>query len=195
MRSAVVVLAIAAAALTAAPPLAAKDGVRATLITPFPVAAASGDRIDVTWRLRYVTEGGGSRPFGANGVFVRLPSVTGARAETGWAPSGSHESGVYRASVVVPKGWIGEVEIGLRGFTSGARGSRTADVLFSITNDPPLRPAIDRQASADSRRWPFALAGLLLLLTVPVVLLRRRVTSAVSDTEPVSDTERTAGQA
>jgi hypothetical protein len=174
-RFAVAVLVTVAAALAVAVPAAGKDGVRATLITAFPVDAAAGARLDVSWQLRYVTEDGRGRPFGANGVFVRLPSATGAPAESGWAPSGSYEDGVYAATVVVPEGWIGEVEIGLRGFTSGAAGSRTADMLFPITNDPPLRPAVEGRAGTDSASWPFALAGSLLwLLAVPAVALRRR---------------------
>ena len=129
-----VVAALAAGA--AAVPAAGKDGVRATLATRVPLAADQGARLRVAWTLTYADEGGAGKPFGANGVFVRLVSASGAPAQTGFAPTGSHAGGRYAATVLVPRGGIGDVEIGLVGMSSGEGGTRRADMLFPITNDP-----------------------------------------------------------
>jgi hypothetical protein len=158
----------------AALPAAGKEGVEATLATEVPVDAEPGMRLRLAWRLTY-PEGGQRRPFGANGVFVRLVSASGARAETGVAPSGEYESGRYSAVVVVPDGGIGDVEVGLQGWTSGAGGTRRSDLLFPITNDPlpgSLRIAspLSQQAAPEpedggSKAW-IAVVGLASLLAV-----------------------------
>jgi hypothetical protein len=135
-RFAIGLVCVAATALVAALPAAGKDGVRATLTTSIPLDAREGTQLRVAWTLASVDEQGRRHPFGANGVFVRLLSASGAHAATGYAPSGTETNGEYKATVVVPKGGIGDVRIGLRGFTSGATGMHQSDVLFPIVNDP-----------------------------------------------------------
>ena len=77
------------------------------------------------------------------------------------------------ATVAVPEGGIGDVVIGLRGWTSGASGTHRADLLFSITNDP-LPGALSSQATG-TPTWIFVLAaGSLLALSVAAVALVRR---------------------
>ena len=124
-------LVTAATALVAALPAAGKEGVAATLLTRIPLDAPAGTRVEVAWRLTYLDHGR-RRPFGAGGVFVRLTSAAGAGAETGFASG----DGGYRATVVVPEGGIGDVQIGLQGWTNGPAGERESDLLFPITNDP-----------------------------------------------------------
>lgn len=128
-------LAIAAAALVAALPVGAKEGVKATLTTTIPLEAPAGTEVRVTWRLFSVDEDGRRQPFGASGVFVRLVSGAGAGAKEAFASTRSHRAGEYEATVLVPEGGIGDVEIGLMGWRSDATGTRRSDMLFPITNE------------------------------------------------------------
>jgi hypothetical protein len=128
--------------------------------------------------------------FGAGGVFVRLASASGGAAETAFA---REDRGRYTATVVVPEGGIGDVEIGLRGWVSGDVARRTSDLLFPITNDPVRdvarvasnardRPSSTRDESTQ-RTWPFAV-GVALLLAMGVAFVvvarcRRRGARAV----------------
>jgi hypothetical protein len=170
------VLALAAAALVAALPAAGKEGVRATLLTRIPLDAPPGTRLHVAWKLSYLDHGR-RRPFGAGGVFVRLTSASGGRAATGYASG----DGDYTATVVVPKGGIGDVQIGLQGWTSGPSGTRESDLLFPITNDP--LPGAARVSRPDTG-WPSwilvpTVLGGLGLLGVAVVAAQRRPRSVM----------------
>jgi hypothetical protein len=175
---ALALLAVAAAALAAALPAAGKEGVKATLTTNIPLDAPAGTQVKVAWSLAGVDENGRRYPFGANGVFVRLVSASGAAATTGFAPSGTYTTGEYAATVVVPEGGIGDVRIGLRGFSSGATGYRESAMLFPITNDP--LPGAARVTSppdsGSSKKWvafPVA-AALCAVAVLGFVLARRR---------------------
>src|SRR4051812_2049141 len=144
----------AAIALVTALPAAAKEGTRATLSTAIPLDATAGTHLKVSWSLAYRDEHGRLRPFGANAVFVRLLSSTGAGAKTSYAPLGDYSDGRYTATVAVPDGGIRDVQIGLRGFTSGANGTRNGDMLFPITNDPlPGVARVVTPAGTDWWRW------------------------------------------
>jgi len=178
-RFALVALAAAATALVAALPAAGKEGVEATLLTRIPLDAPAGTRLEVAWRLTY-RDHGRRRAFGANGVFVRLTSASGAGAETGLAGG----TGNYRATVVVPDGGIGDVQIGLQGWTSGPTGTHESDALFPITNDPlPGAPRSD----AGWPSWIVVLvAAPLAVLAVLVVRQRRPVRNARFRAQPSS---------
>jgi hypothetical protein len=156
-RFALVALGVAAVALVTALPAAGKEGVEATLLTRIPLDAPAGTRLAVAWRLTYLDHGR-RRPFGAGGVFVRLTSAAGAGAETGFASG----DGDYRATVVVPKGGIGDVQIGLQGWTSGPGGERESNLLFPITNDPLPGAA---QSHAGWPRW------IVILIVAPLGVL------------------------
>ena len=132
-RLALLFLVVAAAALVAALPATGKDGVRATLMTRLLLGAPAGAQLKVAWALASVDEHGRRRPFGGGGIFVRLLSASGAGAETAFARG---TAGHYSATVLVPKGGIRDVQIGIRGWVSGPTGTRRSDVLFPITNDP-----------------------------------------------------------
>jgi len=171
-------LVVALAALLAALPAAAKNGVKATLTTHIPLDAEPGTQLRLAWTLGFVDDNGRRQPFGGGGVFVRLRSATGAKAETGFADG----SGRFAATVFVPEGGIGDVEIGIRGLADG----RPSDLLFPITNDPlpgPVRvtsPAPGRTAShrADggTNAWLYVMVGggLVAMSVVAVVLARRK---------------------
>ncbi len=174
-RFALVLLGLATAALVGTVPATAKEGVKAT--------AAAGTPLDVAWTLAYVDEDGRRQPFGAGGIFVRLSSAAGAGSQTAFARG---DTGDYKATVLVPTGGIGDVQIGIRGFADG----RPSDLLFPITNDP--LPGVRRVAAPTSRQappdepgtgsttWIFIVAagGLATLALFAVALVRRRNASA-----------------
>src|SRR5687768_11371480 len=109
LRALALVLAgMGAVALIAAPAASAKEDVKATLITDIPLDASAGTELKVAWRLSYVDENGDRRPFGANGVFVRLLSASGAASEEGVS---TYDTGQYQATVVVPEGGIRDIQI------------------------------------------------------------------------------------
>ncbi len=147
-RLALASLAVVAASLVVVAPVDAKDGVKATLTTSIPLDAQPRTQLNVAWRLFSLDESGQRVPFGANGVFVRLRSAVGAAAAESFAPIGAYSTGEYEATVVVPEGGIGDVEIGLMGWRSDATGTRRADANFPITNDP--LPEAERNASPES---------------------------------------------
>jgi hypothetical protein len=167
---------VVAAALVAALPAAAKEGVKATLTTRIPLDAPAGTHLRVSWTLAYPADNGRRKPFGANGVFVQLRSASGAKAETGVTPSGGYTTGEYTATVAVPEGGIGDVEIGLRGFVDGVRPS---DMLFPITNDPvpgsriAIRAPRSETDGTGSTIWILILAGGSLLTIAALRSLRR----------------------
>jgi hypothetical protein len=163
--------------LVAALPAAAKEGVTATLESAVPVDAAAGTRLTVSWTLSARDEDGTRRPFSALPVFVRLLSKTGAGAKVAFASSAADDDGRYAASVVVPDGGIRDVQIGLRGFTSGANGTHNADVLFPIANDP--LPGVAGVVTPAGRNWTpwivgVALGIVLLVLTSGAFAALRR---------------------
>jgi hypothetical protein len=119
-----------AALLTTALPAEGKEGVEATLTTAFPLDAPAGSTLTVGWTLTHPDEQGGRQPFDAGEVFVRLRGTADDAVETGWAAG---QAGNYVATVRVPRGGIGAVEIGLRGYVNGTTPS---DAAFPITNDP-----------------------------------------------------------
>jgi hypothetical protein len=179
-RFAVGLFVVVSGTLSSALPAAAKDGVHATLTTNVPLDAGPETKVTIGWRLAYA-EVGKRRPFGASGVFVRLGSASGAAAETGYA---TEDSGSYTAAVAVPEGGIGNIQVGLRGYTSGVRTGRS-DLLFPITNDPlpgeprvasprPGRPARELAEGGTSRWMLVVAAGLLLTIGATAVITRRR---------------------
>ena len=188
-RFALVLLGLATAALVGTVPATAKEGVKATLETSIPLDAAAGTPLDVAWTLAYVDEDGRRQPFGAGGIFVRLSSAAGAGSQTAFARG---DTGDYKATVLVPTGGIGDVQIGIRGFADG----RPSDLLFPITNDP--LPGVRRVAAPTSRQappdepgtgstaWIFIVAagGLATLALFAVALVRRRNASAGASASP-----------
>jgi hypothetical protein len=176
---------VLAAALFAAVPAAAKDGVHATLTTKVPLDAEPGTKLKIGWKLAYI-EHGKPHPFGASGVFVRLRSASHAASNTGFAKG---DSGTFTATVAVPEGGMGDIQIGLRGYTSGVR-SGPGDLLFPITNDPlpgkprvalppsdPPTPTEPGSSGGSTRSWMLLLAVLLLLTLAAVGAFARRRTA------------------
>jgi hypothetical protein len=139
--SALACLAAAIVALVAASPGSAKEGVKATLRTHVPVDARAGAKLRVAWTLAYRDEQGRRHPFDGEGIFVRLLSASGASAKIAFAHG---TTGRYAATVRVPTGGMRAIQIGIRGWSSGAGGTHRSDALFPITNDP-FRRSVGRQ--------------------------------------------------
>lgn len=131
-----IVLVIAVAALAAVPSASTKEGARARLITPLPLAAAPGSTARIRWTVDVPDASGERRPFGAGGMFVRLLSRTGASATTGFDDG----TGTFQTSVTIPAGGIGGVRVGLRGTSCDASGCRPGDLVFPLVNDPFRSP-------------------------------------------------------
>jgi hypothetical protein len=137
VRIATFITAVLLAALVFAPGGSSKEGARARLLTPLPLAAKPGSTIQVRWFVDVPDEQGGGRPFGASGMFVRLLSTTGAPSTVGLADGG----GRFQTTLRVPSGGIGGVRVGLRGTSCDASGCRASDALFPLVNDPFRSPS------------------------------------------------------
>lgn len=163
----------------AALPASAKEGVKATLSTSIPLGASEGTQLKVSWRLFFLDETGERKPFNASRVFVRLRSASGAHTKDGFALGDTHPTGDYRATVVVPKGGIGDVEIGLEGWSDATGNIRRSDAIFPITNDPvPGGGGVASPPSSreDSTTWGLLIgaAGLALVAVFGVALVLGR---------------------
>jgi hypothetical protein len=167
-------LALAAAAVVAAVavvPAAAKEDVKATLLSTIPTEARPGAKLDVSWKLFSIGAHGRHVPFEAGSVFVRLSSASGSQTEEAFAQPVA--PGFYRAKVTVPKSGIGGVEIGLEGWTNGPSGTHRSDLIFPVTN----RPALDvtRVTVRDrGRNWAAIVTMAVLGTTVIALLVLRR---------------------
>jgi hypothetical protein len=133
----------------------------------------------VAWTLTYLDEDGKRHPFGAGDVFVRLRSASGAAAKEAFDSQGAHPTGEYAATVVVPKGGVGKVEIGLRGWATGPSRTRRADVLFPITKaymsfSPPVQPGLSERTGGGSKVWLVVGLTSLLVCALAVAIVRRK---------------------
>lgn len=185
-RFALVLVAVGAGALLGALPASAKEDTKATLTTNVALDAPTGTQLAVSWKLFFLDENDERQPFNAEGVFVRLLSSSRAASEEGVAPGGAHLTGEYEATVAVPKGGIRDIEIGLTGWVSDAKGTRRSDLTFPITNDPIPSPAPIPSAaphepapggSEGTSSWALALVASLLsvlALTAGAVLVHKR---------------------
>jgi hypothetical protein len=154
--------------LAAGIPAAGKEGITARLLAPVRVDARPGETITVAWALAGPDEGGRRRPFNAIGVFVRLLSAGGGKATIGFATPDAHPDGRYDATVAVPEGGIGGLQIGLR----GENDAGPSDALFPLENDPFLAPARPAAPAGGRPAWPLPV-GVLALAAV-VWWVRRR---------------------
>ena len=127
---ALVAVTASAVAATATP---AKEGVLARVLTPISRSAEPGTMVRVVWTLYHV-DAGKRVLFNASGVFIRL-----------FGPSGSHstrvyatqpELGRYRAAVMVPRGGVRRVVIGLMGTSCGPDSCRPSPAIFGIVGQP-----------------------------------------------------------
>lgn len=118
----------------ATPSAEAKEGVKATVLTPISASANVGAEIHVKWLLADEESG---KPFSACAVFIRLTGPTGETSEA-FAECGLEASmGKYDATPIVPIGGVSEIEIGVAGTMTDREGnSRRSDWLMPLTNNP-----------------------------------------------------------
>src|SRR3954467_5952396 len=120
-----------AVALVAAAPVAGKSGMTATLLGQPKLDAAAGTRIQVAWRL--ATASAEAARGDDDRFYVRLLSATGSRSTHAYGKlRGRH----YVATVRVPRGGVGDIEIRLKGWQITPSGSRRADAVIPIANYP-----------------------------------------------------------
>jgi hypothetical protein len=117
-----------------APSGGAKEGVRATILTPISPTAIEGSQIDVGWSLADEKSG---KPFSACAVFIRLIGPNGESTEAFAKCALKDADGNYDATAVVPIGGISRIEIGIAGTMTDRDGnSERSDWLLPLTNDP-----------------------------------------------------------
>ena len=109
-----------------------KAGTTATLLSRLPLDARRGTRLRVAWKIN-AGASRAARDADDDRFYVRLLSATGARSAHAY---GSLRGRHYAAAVRVPDGGIGDIEIRLKGWQITPGGSRRADALIPITNDP-----------------------------------------------------------
>ncbi|MDX6375829.1 MAG: hypothetical protein QOE98_132 [Gaiellaceae bacterium] len=185
MRTAAIAVLAAACCLAAPPAAPAKEDVRARLDAPRALADATpGSRLRVSWTLnaapRMPLRGRVSTAelkagFGAGGVYIAVRGDgSPARIFPAVSPGPGYPRGRYAAHVVVPRGGVSSVAIGLDGWRYAPGQARIpADVFFPIENDP-FRVA--QRGSPDPSPWPWLAAGALLLaaLTAGLTAAARR---------------------
>jgi hypothetical protein len=108
---------------------AAKGNAMAALDAPIPPDADPGSELEVGWRA-WTPDGGAEWPFAGSPVFIRLVSTDGTSTTEVLGRENPRGSGHYLATISVPPGGVGRVEIGLLGEScvdgSCTRGGRGA---------------------------------------------------------------------
>lgn len=130
LRATAVGIALAVALATAGP-VTGKEGMSATLLGHPQLDAQPGTLITVAWTLATTSAQAASGDDGR--FYVRLVSATGARSTHAY---GKLRNRRYVARVRVPRGGVDDIEIRLKGWQMWPGGSRRADALIPIANDP-----------------------------------------------------------
>jgi hypothetical protein len=118
-------------ALALAVPAAGKSGTVATLLGAPNLDARPGTQIRIAWRMSMA--GAQSARGDDERVYVRLLSATGARSTHAY---GAARHRTFIAKVRIPRGGVGDIEIRLKGWQITPGGTRRADMLIPIANDP-----------------------------------------------------------
>lgn len=119
-------------AMSFALPVAAKQGVVATIHTEIPLKAADGTQISISWTLANEKTG---RPFSAYGVFIRLIGPDGDSTEA-FAGYPARPIGSYQATSTIPRGGVVSIEVGIAGTMTDREGnSERSDWLMAVTNN------------------------------------------------------------
>ena len=185
--------------LSLAGPAAAKGDAMAALDAPIPPDADAGAELEIGWRA-WIPGGTSEWPFSGAPVFIRLTSPDGSSSTEAFGRETPKGSGHYLATIQVPAGGVGRVEVGLFG-ESCVRGACTrSDILFELPEeqrvpvaaapvivDPPIpaAPAPEPEPMPAARATPpdtvpFALviaAGAVGLSLLLGLLGRARATS------------------
>ena len=110
---------------------AAKGDAMAALDTPIPPDADPGTELEVGWRA-WTPGADGEWPFAGSPVFIRLTSADGASSTEVLGRENPSGSGHYLATIAVPSGGVGLVEIGLFGESCVNGVCSRSDILFEL---------------------------------------------------------------
>ena len=173
--------------------VAAKGGALASLETPISPDAEPGTEIDVAWRA-WTPDAGTDWPFSGSPVFIRLVSADGSPSTETMGRESPAGSGRYEATIAIPSGGVGRVEVGLFGESCVDGTCTRSDLMFELPKDQgvpraaaapkvaPLATAADPAAgrsvtAADpAPHLPIAVAVIAaggLLLMVAMTMARR----------------------
>lgn len=119
---------VAVVAALAVPAAAAKEGAQAHLLAPLPAHPHVGSRISVRWSVDVPGTPGRRRPFGADGMFVRLLGRDGA-STSATAPQYKPP---YQVRVRVPVGGMRSIRFGLMGTSCGPAGCKASPIFFPL---------------------------------------------------------------
>ena len=144
-------------------------------------------------------------PFSGSPVFIRLVSADGGRSTETMGRESPAGSGRYEATIAIPSGGVGRVEVGLFGESCVDGTCTRSDLLFELPEDqrvpqavaaPPVVPVAtaasacrgpgrdDRRGGTDpAPNLPIAVAIVaagVLLLVVAIGLTRRSRTAAAA---------------
>ena len=135
-------LAAATALASASTTLAKGEDAVVTLDSALPPGAMPGTVLEVGWIVTIALDDGSVEPFNAEGIFIRLRPAAGEPVEFG---ASQDRAGHYVATVTIPKGGLGTIEVGLRGTACMADGQcQRADELFAVAGT-----AVDAGSGAD----------------------------------------------
>jgi hypothetical protein len=171
-------------ALSLAGVVAGKDGALASLETPVPPDADPGTRIDVAWRA-WMPDSGSDWPFSGSPVFIRLVSANGGKATETMGRERPPGSGRYEATIAIPSGGVGLVEVGLFGESCIEGTCTRSDLLFELPEDQrvpqlaaarPVVPVATQAPPAGARpvTTTVAIIGAGVVVLVAAVGLSRR---------------------
>jgi hypothetical protein len=166
----------------------AKEGAVAQLDAPVRMDTPPGTIIDIGWSVFAVDGEGTSRPIFGSPIYVRIvPAGGGAPVEVAGTerPAGS---GHYVASVIVPAGGIGTLEIAMHGQACDGSTCWEADYVFPMNDDPrivppPVAGSVPAGGGAAMDQGPLALlvatvTGLAVLAALVALVLGHRDPSA-----------------
>jgi hypothetical protein len=110
---------------------AAKGEAMAELDAPIPPDADPGTELKVGWRA-WTPDGGTEWPFAGSPIFIRLISTDGTASTEVLGTENPRGSGHYLATISVPPGGVGHVEIGLLGESCVDGVCTRSDILFEL---------------------------------------------------------------
>ena len=140
---------------------AAKGDALAALDAPIPPDAEPGTKMEVGWRA-WTPDGGAEWPFAGSPVFIRLISADGTSSTEVLGRENPPGSGHYQATISVPPGGVGRVEVGLFGESCVDGTCTRSDILFELPEEQRV-PALAAPVAVDppipAVRAPMPAAG------------------------------------
>jgi MYXO-CTERM domain-containing protein len=154
---------------------AAKEGAEASLDAPIPPGAEPGSEIEVGWSAGWPDGTGGLDPIIGSPVFIRLTSVDGSEKVEASGTERPSGSGHYVATITVPRGGVGLVEIGLRGESCVNGECFRSDIPFVLSDVDRLPQLGAPRASAPEAQAPAPIepANAQPLPTAPATSMER----------------------